>query len=134
MNCMIYGIPVGKFAVDIDAKDKEEPQLVSIYVDDIYEYLRQLEIKYPIRIDYLNKQTEITGKMRDAVINWLVSVQVEFELLQETLYLSVAVIDRFLQECEVKKDKLQLAGITAMFIESKYEKRKPPEIDDFVCD
>ena len=29
---------------DIDANDKENPQLVSEYVNDIYEYMRDLEV------------------------------------------------------------------------------------------
>ncbi|XP_023220098.1 G2/mitotic-specific cyclin-B-like [Centruroides sculpturatus] len=117
---------------DIDAEDSENPQLVSNYVNDIYKYLRELEIQYPIRVSHLNKQTEITGKMRGVLIDWLVQVHVRFQLLQETLYLTVAVIDRFLQECEVKRNKLQLVGVTAMFIASKYEEMYSPEVSDFV--
>lgn len=30
--------------IDIDAEDKDNPQLVSEYVNDIYHYLRQLEV------------------------------------------------------------------------------------------
>ena len=30
---------------NIDANDKENPQLVSDYVNDIYEYMRELEVK-----------------------------------------------------------------------------------------
>ncbi|XP_023222645.1 G2/mitotic-specific cyclin-B-like [Centruroides sculpturatus] len=119
---------------DIDAEDSEDPQLVSNYVNDIYKYLRQMEIQYSIRINHLNKQTEITGNMRGVLIDWLVQVQVhaKFNLLQETLYLTVAIIDRFLQECEVKKREFQLVGVTAMFIASKYEEIYPPGISQFV--
>lgn len=31
---------------DIDANDKENPQLVSEYVNDIYEYMRKLEVSF----------------------------------------------------------------------------------------
>ena len=31
---------------DIDKNDHENPQLVSEYVNDIYEYMRQLEVSY----------------------------------------------------------------------------------------
>ncbi|XP_067127724.1 G2/mitotic-specific cyclin-B-like [Centruroides vittatus] len=117
---------------DIDAEDSENPQLVSNYVNDIYKYLRRLEIQYPIRVNHLNKQTEITGKMRGVLIDWLVQVHLRFQLLQETLYLTVAVLDRFLQECDVKRRELQLVGVTAMFIASKYEEIYSPEIGDFV--
>ena len=39
----------------------------------------------------------IRPKMRNMLIDWLVEVHQQFNLLQETLYLTVACIDRFLQ-------------------------------------
>lgn len=116
---------------DIDANDKENPQLVSEYVNDIYEYMRGLEVKYPIKSNYLESQ-EITGKMRAILIDWLCQVHHRFHLLQETLYLTVAIIDRFLQESPVTRNRLQLVGVTSMLIASKYEEMYAPEVADFV--
>lgn len=81
---------------DIDEADKNNPILVTIYSNDIYNYLKKLEEYYPIQQGYLTGQ-EITPKMRCVLIDWLVEVHAQFHLLQETLYLTVAVIDRFLQ-------------------------------------
>nr|ACI46952.1 cyclin B [Penaeus vannamei] len=48
------------------------------------------------------------------------------------LYLTVATIDRFLQtQRNIPRNKLQLVGVTAMFIASKYEEMYCPEIGDF---
>lgn len=116
---------------DIDANDKENPQLVSEYVNDIYNYMRVLEVKYPIRCNYLEDK-EITGKMRAILIDWLCQVHHRFHLLQETLYLTVAIIDRFLQENPVSRNKLQLVGVTSMLIASKYEEMYAPEVADFI--
>ena len=82
---------------DIDKDDHDNPQLVSEYVNDIYAYLRQLETRYPIQSQHLVRQTEINGRMRGILIDWLVQVHLRFHLLQETLYLTVAIIDRYLQ-------------------------------------
>lgn len=116
---------------DIDANDKDNPQLVSEYVNDIYDYMRTLERKYPVRSNYLDGQ-EVTGKMRAILIDWLCQVHHRFNLLQETLYLTVALIDRFLQVTTVTRKKLQLVGVTAMLIASKYEEMYAPEVADFV--
>ncbi|XP_052792281.1 G2/mitotic-specific cyclin-B-like [Mya arenaria] len=116
---------------DIDANDKENPQLVSEYVNEIYEYMRMLETRFPVRQGYLDQQ-EITGKMRAILIDWLCQVHHRFHLLQETLYLTVSIIDRFLQERPVSKNKLQLVGVTSMLIASKYEEMYAPEVADFV--
>jgi len=67
-------------------------------------------------------------------VEWLVEVHQQFSLLQETLYLSVAILDRYMQVAaeKVPRKSLQLVGVTAMFIAAKYEEMYAPEIGDFV--
>ncbi|XP_014299577.1 G2/mitotic-specific cyclin-B [Microplitis demolitor] len=117
---------------DIDEADKNNPILVTIYSNDIYCYLRKLEAQYPIQQGYLAGQ-EVTEKMRSVLIDWLVEVHQQFRLLQETLYLTVAIIDRFLQSVRtITRKKLQLVGVAAMYIACKYEEMYAPDISDFV--
>ncbi|KAM7166748.1 G2/mitotic-specific cyclin-B1 [Macrochelys suwanniensis] len=115
---------------DVDADDDADPNLCSEYVKDIYGYLRELEKQQAVRPKYLAGQ-EVTGNMRAILIDWLVQVQMKFRLLSETMYMTAAIIDRFLQDNSVSKKMLQLVGVTAMFIASKYEEMYPPEIGDF---
>ncbi|CAG9581306.1 unnamed protein product [Danaus chrysippus] len=118
---------------DIDANDKNSPLLMSIYIKDIYKYLTELEKKYPIESDHLKNQTVITGKMRATLIDWLVEVQRQFSLVLETFHLTVGIIDRYLQAVpNVQRNQLQLVGVTAMFIASKYEEIYAPDVGDFV--
>lgn len=42
------------------------------------------------------------------------------------------IIDRFLEKTIVSKSRLQLVGVTALLIASKYEEIYPPELKDFV--
>ena len=65
-------------------------------------------------------------------MDWLVEVAEEYKLHTETLFLSVNYIDRFLSKNNVVRGKLQLVGITAMLIASKYEEIYPPSVEDFV--
>ncbi|XP_058866310.1 G2/mitotic-specific cyclin-B1-like [Acipenser ruthenus] len=115
---------------DVDAEDAENPMLCSEYVKDIYNYLRQVEVEQAVRPKFLEGQ-EVTGNMRAILIDWLVQVQMKFKLLQETMYMTVGIIDRFLQANPVPKKMLQLVGVTAMLLASKYEEMYPPEIADF---
>jgi len=117
---------------DIDRDDAENPQLVSEYVNDIYEYMRELERTYPIRPHCLANQADINGRMRGILIDWLVQVHLRFHLLQETLFLTVAILDRYLQTENVTKNRLQLVGVTSMWIAAKYEEMYAPEVADFV--
>ncbi|XP_070542096.1 G2/mitotic-specific cyclin-B-like [Ptychodera flava] len=116
---------------DIDKADHENPQLVSQYVNDIYKYMRHLEREYKVSSDYMEHQ-EINARMRAILIDWLVQVHLRFHLLQETLFLTISILDRFLQVQQVSRNKLQLVGVTAMFLASKYEEMYAPEIGDFV--
>ena len=44
----------------------------------------------------MNAQPDINEKMRSVLVDWLVDVHRKFKLMQETLYLSVSLIDRVL--------------------------------------
>jgi len=121
---------------DIDTEDAGNPQLVVEYVQDIYNYLRHVESVQNVEKDYLSGQTEILPKMRAVLIDWLIGVHLQFHLLQETLYTTIAIIDRYLQveipRSVVSRSKLQLVGVAAMLIAAKYEEIYAPEVKDFV--
>ncbi|XP_072133834.1 G2/mitotic-specific cyclin-B2 [Mobula birostris] len=116
---------------DIDAEDGGNPQLCSQYIKDIYKYLHQLEMQQTIRPHYLEGQ-EINERMRAILVDWLVQVHSRFHLLQETLYMTLAIMDRFLQSQPVSRKKLQLVAVTAMLLASKYEEMYSPTVGDFV--
>ncbi|XP_078111246.1 G2/mitotic-specific cyclin-B2-like isoform X2 [Sander vitreus] len=115
---------------DVDEQDSDLPQLCSEYVKDIYNYLHVLEVQQAVRANYMQGY-EITERMRALLVDWLVQVHSRFQLLQETLYLTVAVLDRFLQVQPVSRRKLQLVGVTAMLVACKYEEMYAPEVGDF---
>ena len=120
---------------NIESEDIDDPQLVVDYVNEIYEYMRMMERSQSVKKDYLTGKTgAIIPNMRSVLVEWLVEVHQQFELLQETLYLSVAVLDRYLQAAaeKVPRKHLLLVGVTAMFIASKYEEKYATEIGDFV--
>lgn len=77
-------------------------------------------------------QPEINSKMRAILVDWLVEVHRKFELMPETFYLTVNLIDRFLSMKTVPRKELQLVGIGAMLIACKYEEIWAPEVNDFI--
>ena len=50
----------------------------------------------------------------------------------ESLFLTVNLIDRYLEKMQVTKDSLQLVGVSAMLIACKYEEIWPPLIKDYI--
>ena len=67
----------------------------------------------------MSEQTDINAQMRAILIDWLVEGHLKFKLMPETLYLTVNLIDRFLEKEQIMRNKLQLVGVTAMFMASK---------------
>jgi len=126
-------LPEGVSDIDDGEDESGNPQSVADNVKHIYAYLRTMELKFPIAQDFL-RNTVITPRMRSILINWLAQVGLQFKLLQETLYLTVDIIDRFLslQGTKLQYKSLQLVGVAAMLIACKYEEMFVPEVSDFV--
>lgn len=116
----------------IDQADANDPQCAAEYVKDIMAHLKKTEGLRAPSPNYMSKQTDINAKMREILIDWLVEVHLKFKLRDETLHLTINIIDRFLERRAVSRTKLQLVGCTAMLIASKYEEIYAPEVRDFV--
>ncbi|KAI5396669.1 hypothetical protein KIW84_062761 [Lathyrus oleraceus] len=113
---------------------RDTQQIIQPYLSDISDYLRTMEMQEKRRPagDYMDKvQRCITTNMRRTLVDWLVEVADEYKLLPETLHLAVSYIDRFLSIHSLNRSKLQLLGVSAMLIASKYEEITPPKAVDF---
>ena len=118
--------------VDLDAEDMNDPLMVAEYVREIFDYYKELEEVTLPNPNYMDHQKDLEWKMRGILVDWLIEVHTRFRLLPETLFLAVNILDRFLSAKVVPLDKLQLVGVTAMFIASKYEEVLSPHIGNFV--
>ena len=108
--------------VDIDDEDE-----MSDYGSEIVSYLRKLERNFILPYDFLDNST-VTSSMRSTLVDWLIQVQHHLKLCQETLYLTVSMLDLVLDKRDVDTDKLQLVGITSLFIASKLEEYYPVDL------
>lgn len=110
--------------------DAADAQMCCEYERDIYTYLQHLEVALSVRPCYLQGQ-QVSAGMRALALDWLMQVQREFRLQPETLFMTVGIIDRFLQSNPVPKQYLQLVCVTAMLLSCKYEEVYPPTVGDF---
>merc|ERR1712055_755608 len=124
-------LPAG--VVDIDEKDYQNPQLCAEYTQDMFAYLRSVEPFIAVKANHL-LGCSINDKMRAVLVDWLGEVQVQFKLLQETLFSTISIVDRFLavEGLSITRSKLQLVGVAAMFLASKVEEVFAPACSDFV--
>nr|GMD45218.1 G2/mitotic-specific cyclin-2-like [Ipomoea batatas] len=118
--------------LDIDSPDKKNALAVVEYVDDIYAYYKKIESSSCVPLDYMDQQPDINARMRGILIDWLIEVHYKFELMEETLYLTVNLIDRFLAVQPVMRKKLQLVGVTALLLACKYEEVSVPVVEDLI--
>ncbi|GMN50089.1 hypothetical protein TIFTF001_019253 [Ficus carica] len=118
--------------MDIDSANLKDPLSVVEYINEIYAHYRKTERFSCVSPNYMVHQPDINEKMRAILIDWLIEVHHKFELMEETLFLTVNLIDRFLERQIVVRKKLQLVGVTAMLLACKYEEVSVPMIEDFV--
>lgn len=103
------------------------------YGDALHRYLRRNEEKFLCNPRYMTAvQSDLSFAMRSILIDWLIEVCEEYNLSTQTLYLGVAYIDRFLSQHPIERSKLQLIGVTAVFVAAKYWEIRPPMVEDFV--
>lgn len=121
---------------NIDERDTDDPLCATEYVQDMYALFRERETVTSVRPVYMDNQPHINERMRSILVDWLVEVHLKFKLVPETLFLTVNIIDRYLEREEVSRPKLQLVGVTALLISSKFEEIYPPELRDlvYICD
>ena len=74
----------------------------------------------------------IQERMRAVLFDWLIEVCEVYRLHRETFYLATDFIDRYLAKTEdVPKTRLQLLGVTCLFVASKIEEIYPPKLGEF---
>ncbi|CAE6441652.1 unnamed protein product [Rhizoctonia solani] len=119
---------------DLDKDDDGDPLMVSEYVVDIFNYMLEIERKHAqvLNPNYIEKQKELNWGMRGILGDWLIQVHARFRLLPETLYLAMHLVDRMLSIRVVSLSRLQLVGVTCMFIAAKYEEIMAPSVKHFV--
>ena len=125
---------VDKFSrttLDENDEDTYDASMVAEYAPEIFNYMRSLEEKYKPDPHYMEHlQDELRWGMRAVLIDWVVQVHGKFNLLPETLFLTVNYIDRFLSKRKVSLSRFQLVGAVAFFIAAKYEEINCPTVQE----
>ena len=113
---------------------EEEVSGVGEYLEEIYINLliqeRQSDLKP--KIGYMNMQKEINEQMRAILVDWIIEVHFQFNLRQETLYMTIWIIDTYLSFHFISRKKLQLLGISCLLISCKSEEIYFPHQNKFI--
>ena len=101
----------------------------SDYRQSIFDHLRSVEHAYApskcppsppnissvfmfgfLETNFMKNQSDVNASMRTVLVDWLVEVTDEYKLTNDTLFLCVQYVDRFLSTVNVTRSKLQLLG------------------------
>lgn len=122
---------------DYDMFKVKDAQEAAEYVDIIYEDMKNVQPNFRIERDYVNHPGELVISTRDRaqMIDFIEELHAIFDLIPETLFISIQTVDRFLgltkdQTTNIKD--LQRVAVAAVLIVSKYEDIIPPSLDEMI--
>ena len=113
---------------------QENISYVGEYLEEIYVnlLLEETQATTKPKFGYMNTQPEINEIMRAILIDWIIDVHLRFNLRQETLFMTIWLIDTYLSFAFVHRDKLQLLGITCLLISCKSHEIYYPQNDKLI--
>lgn len=114
--------------LDENDEDTYDVTMVAEYAPEIFNYLHELEHRLAPDANYMDNQDELRWEMRSVLVDWVVQVHQRFNLLPETLFLTINYIDRFLSRRRVSLSRFQLVGAVALFIAAKFEEINCPTV------
>jgi cyclin E len=96
-------------------------------------YLVSTEGIYSPDPNYFERcQPDVSNMMRAILLDWMMEVCNEFTLKRETFYYALNYVDRFMSvHKNIRKEELQLLGVTSMFMAAKMEEVFSPRVADF---
>lgn len=112
-------------------------------MNEIEAYVQQLDDAYNMNIvtklyTKSSDSTEVTLEMRKILVKWILQVAEKFKANQETVHISIQIIDYILvfSHKKITKTNFQLLGISSLFVASKYNEIYTPEAKKYVyvCD
>jgi hypothetical protein len=94
------------------------------YQEDVMQHMMHMESQTMPDVNSIDIQTEIQWFMRPYLLDFLVEAHAAFQLLPETLFLAVNLLDRYCSRRVVYKRHYQLVGCAALLIAAKYGDKK----------
>ena len=118
-----------------DISNINNAQIPKEYINIIYYNLlkeESIELNPKPICTYMKNQKEINDQMRSILVDWIIDVHHKFGFTDETLFMTILIIDRYCSIEQVTRIKYQCLGITALMIACKHEEINVPKVEDFI--
>ncbi|KAH3745283.1 G2/M-specific cyclinB [Pelomyxa schiedti] len=121
------------FVDNIDEPDYADPSFVCEYVGQCMDYAMKKQVVDLVDPTYMDHHGGVvTEGIREVLVEWLCAVIFKFKLTNDTLFLTIYIVDKYLSLCLCTKEDLQLLGMTALLIASKFEEIYAVPIQDLI--
>lgn len=136
-----YSESILKYYAQFKQSEEEEdafspmPKLNWANGADLWRVMRLKESKYSHDFMYMKRHQGIEPQMRSILLDWLVEISYAYRLHRETWHLSLEYMDRFMSQSKqaMRVDRLQLIGLTCLFLAAKVEEIYPPKLKEFAA-
>ena len=120
--------------INLFVNKRESDTLLLKYGENCYYFNKILEKNIFKMSETLLQNHKITSNIRTKMIDWMIEVFSVFECMDETFFLSVNIMDLFLQKTKTifHNEDIHLIGITCMFISSKFQEIYPLSLKNFI--
>jgi len=127
LKCFYKAIADSQASDPTKIKAKDNLRRSEEYASDALIYLRKREELIHFPNNFLQAQPDILIK-REHTIEWLIRIQTQYKLSEDTLFMSVNILDRYLSKKPT--NNISLLAITALNIAAKYEEIYPPHLKE----
>ena len=115
-----------------DYKQIESDLLLNKYGSNTFSYNKELEQKY-LYNDIL-KNHSFASELRTKMIDWIIEVFAVFNYSDQTFFLSVHILDTYLNKQSlknicIKEEEIHILGMIAMYLASKFEETRCLRMD-----
>ncbi|KAJ2040693.1 G2/mitotic-specific cyclin [Coemansia sp. S3946] len=118
LDIELYGIDIVSGWNDIDANDSNDPLQASEYVDNTIEYLCERELVTMPNHAYMDRQKDLTWRMRHELVDWMVQIHYQLCLLPEALFLVRMALFRMCLIEDKHRPRSEAAMSTTMLLTS----------------
>jgi len=87
---------------------------------EIYRLYKLIEDKYNFDVE-ISPNSEIDNRSRSTIVQWIINLHWGFDLSDETLYLAILLLDRYISIVPVSKEEFQPLSSVCIILASKFE-------------
>ena len=133
--CKVKSVTVSHLGENIhESADRPTPMPKLSWANnhELWQAMRRKELKYCHDPHYLRRHSNIEPQMRAILLDWLVEISYAYRLHRETWHLALEYMDRFMScsKQQMRIDRLQLIGMTSLFLAAKVEEIYPPKLKE----